>query len=141
MPKLTATLTAIAVHYAAHPELPAWCAIDVELDGTIRLHLAINDVDEPTATALITWAETLHSPELRLQRYKGSPASLTYDQVQLVADLNGQTIVIHREVPGFGDYIGAPIIEKLGQAVIVPATIDQLRAFHSAGLDDFGVAA
>ncbi|WP_190824739.1 hypothetical protein [Saccharopolyspora pogona] len=139
-PKLTETLAALTSHYANHPELPAWHSINVDEDGVIRVHLTVEDL-RPASSAVITWTDTLTNPEVLVKRYKGGWAALVYDQVEVSGDINGQRITVHRGVPGFADYIDAPRIDTIGEAVFVQATVDQLRAFHASGLDEFEVAA
>lgn len=140
MPNLTNALTALASHYQANPDLPAWDAIDYShLDRTIRVR--VGDVD-PAAEALIDWANTLEDYEIWVSRHQLGWARTTFDQVQIRADIDGVNVVIWREVPGFGTYIGAPDVDGLGKQVLVQADIETLRDFHAEGHDaDFGLAA
>lgn len=143
MPNLTNALTALAGHYVNHPDLPAWHSINVDDDGSINLHVALGIEDRrPASRALVDWVATLTNPRVQLKRFKGGWAGLVHDQVNVHGEIDGQRITVHHGVTGFGDYIGAPAVNTIGDHVDMEVSINQLLSFYGAGLDDeFGVAA
>ncbi|GAB3670442.1 hypothetical protein [Saccharopolyspora tripterygii] len=141
---LTAALTALAGHYANHPELPGWHSIDNNLDDTIRVHIALGiNERRPASRALIDWANTLINPTAHLKRFIAGWAGETHDQIHVHGHYSdGQAINVHHTVTGFGDYIGAPAITTVGETVDIPIDLDQLRAFANERRDiEFEVAA
>lgn len=139
MPNLTAALTALASHYQANPDLPGWAGIDT-FDNAVRVHLDLDD--DSAADALLAWTDTLDDHEIWVKRFQVGWTRSTYDQVQIRADIDGVNVVIWREVPGFGAYIGAPEVETLGKQVLVQSSVEDLRDFHAEGRDaNFGLAA
>lgn len=140
MTNLTAALTALAGHYQANPELPSWNAINYSrVDKTIRVLVTLDN--DSAADALIAWSDSLEDHEIWVKRFQVGWSNATHDQVLVHADIDGQQIVIWREVPGFGEFIGAPEVESLGKQVLVQSSAAQLRAFHLSGRDHIDTVA
>lgn len=134
----TAALAAIAGHYANHPDLPGWHSIDADY-GELRVHLAI--YDQPSAGALIAWADSLDQPTVRLQRFVAGWARSVRDSVYVYGYISGHPVSIHHGVAGFGDYVGAAGVDTAGQCVDIEVSLQQLRTFHNEGRDlEFEVA-
>ena len=140
MTDLTAALAALAGHYQASPSLPSWVAIDYShVEKTVRVLVELDN--DSAADALITWSNSLDDHEIWVDRFRVGLASTTHDQVQIRADIDGQQVVIWREVPGFGEFISAPDVDGLGKRVLVQASVEQLRAFRLSGRDHIDAVA